>query len=88
LEEERKLSRVTSVSLDPDSTGIVERQLASGRFGDASDVVRASLRLLDAEDARLAELRAALQDGEESGPAEAFDFEAFLREKRERPRGG
>jgi antitoxin ParD1/3/4 len=77
---------MTSVSLDPDSTGIVERQLASGRFGDASDVVRASLRLLDAEDARLAELRAALQEGEESGPAEPFDFEAFLREKREGPR--
>jgi antitoxin ParD1/3/4 len=59
---------MTSISLDPDSSGIVERQLASGRFGDASDVVRASLRLLDAEDARLAKLRAALQDGESDQP--------------------
>jgi antitoxin ParD1/3/4 len=35
----------------------------------------------DDKDARLAALRAALIEGEESGPPEPFDFEAFIRFK-------
>jgi antitoxin ParD1/3/4 len=34
------------------------------------------------QDDKLAALRAALIDGEQSGPAEPFDFEAFLLKKR------
>lgn len=79
---ETKLASVTSVSLDRDSAGIVERQVASGQFVDADAVVRAGLRLLDAEEARLTELRATLAEGDDSGPAEALDFEAFLTAKR------
>ena len=84
---ETKLAPVTLISLDRDSAGIVERQLASGRFDDAGAVVRAGLRLLDAEAVRLRELRAALAEGEEFGPAEAFDFEAFPAAKRRGSKG-
>jgi antitoxin ParD1/3/4 len=79
------MARNASLALDLDMTALIDRQLASGRFGDAEDVVRAGLRLLDAEDARLAELRAALAEGEASGPSTPFDFEAFLTTKRSRP---
>jgi antitoxin ParD1/3/4 len=72
----------TSISLGPHFARFVETQLAAGRYGTASEVVRAGLRLLEEHEARLAALRVALADGEASGPATAFDVDAFLAEKR------
>jgi antitoxin ParD1/3/4 len=54
----------------------------AGRYGSAGDVVRAGLRLLEEQEARLTVLRAALVEGENSGPATAFDFDAFIARKR------
>ena len=77
----------TSVSLSDHFAGFIERQVASGRYGSASDVVRAGLRLLEEQETRLAALQAALIEGEESGAPEPFDFDALLKGKREpRPR--
>ncbi|MDQ0446753.1 antitoxin ParD1/3/4 [Methylobacterium aerolatum] len=59
----------------------IERQVQGGRYGSASDVVRAGLRLLEEHEAKLAGLRAALIEGEESGPAQPFDVEEFLQSK-------
>jgi antitoxin ParD1/3/4 len=44
--------------------------------------MRAALRLLEEREARIAALRAALIEGEESGPSKPFDFEAFIARKR------
>jgi antitoxin ParD1/3/4 len=44
-------------------------------------VVRARLLLLEAEEIELRALRSALEAGEASGPAEPFDFDAFIDEK-------
>ena len=56
------------------------------RYGSASDVVRAGLRLLEEQEAKLIALRAALDEGEASGPATPLDFEAFIAAKRKRRR--
>ncbi|MFZ1963011.1 MAG: type II toxin-antitoxin system ParD family antitoxin [Roseiarcus sp.] len=76
------MSKNTSFSLGDHFTGFIERQVSHGRYGSASDVVRAALRLLEEREARLAALRAALIEGEDSGPPTPFDFEAFLGGKR------
>jgi antitoxin ParD1/3/4 len=55
----------------------IEEQVASGRFGDPSQVVEEALRLLEQREARLADLRQAIQEGEASGPPEALDFAAL-----------
>jgi antitoxin ParD1/3/4 len=54
-----------------------------GRYSSATDVVRAGLRLLEEREAKLATLRAALIEGENSGPSSPFDFEAFIARKRD-----
>lgn len=39
--------RSVSISLSPELHAVAERLLASGRYGNFSEVVRAALRLLD-----------------------------------------
>jgi antitoxin ParD1/3/4 len=80
------MSKNTSISLGDHFAGFVDGQLARGRYGSASEVVRAGLRLLEEHETKLAALRAALIEGEQSGPSEPFDFDRFLEGKRVRQR--
>jgi len=76
------MGRVTSFSLGEHFAKFVEAQVSEGRYDNASDVMRAALRLLEEREARLNALRAALIEGEDSGPSTPFDFEAFIARKR------
>lgn len=76
------MTRNTSVSLSDHFAGFIDRQVESGRYGSASDVVRASLRLLEEQEMRLEALRSALAEGEASGAPEPFDMEDFLASQR------
>lgn len=64
------MKRNTSISLGPHFETFVREQVASGRFETASEVIRAGLRLLEDDETKLASLRAALVEGEESGWAD------------------
>ena len=76
------MGKNTSVSLGDHFMAFVEAQVEQGRYSNASDVLRAGLRLLEEQEAKLAALRAALIEGEQSGPSTPFDFEAFIAHKR------
>jgi antitoxin ParD1/3/4 len=81
-EEDRRMRKNTSISLGEHFIQFVETQVGQGRYGSASDVVRAGLRLLEEQEAKLEALRSALIEGEQSGPSTPFDFEAFIARKR------
>lgn len=71
----------TSISLDDHFASFLSEQVESGRYQTASEVIRAGLRLLEERKAHLTALRAALVNGEMSGEAEEFDFDAIIASK-------
>jgi antitoxin ParD1/3/4 len=75
------MTKNTSFSLGDHFTDFIDRQISAGRFGSASEVLRAGLRLLEERETKLQALRAALVEGEQSGPSTAFDFDDFLARK-------
>ncbi len=72
------MPRTTSVALGDHFSQFVSEQVDAGRYANASDVVRSGLRLLEEREVALVALRNELDVGEASGPAEGFDFEAFI----------
>lgn len=76
------MNKNTSFSLGEHFGAFVTTQVSQGRYSNASDVVRAALRLLEEKEAKLAALQGALVEGEQSGPSTPFDFEAFIARKR------
>ena len=75
------MAKSTSISLDDHFAEFIEEQVAHGRYGSASDVVRAGLRLLEEQETRLRTLQTALIEGEQSGQPSPFDFDSFLEDK-------
>jgi antitoxin ParD1/3/4 len=82
------MSKNTSISLGDHFGSFVDRQLAHGRYGSASEVVRAGLRLLEEHEMKVEALRAALIEGEESGPSRPFDRDAFFNRMHAKPADG
>lgn len=73
------MAKNTSMSLGDHFEGFIASQVDSGRYGSASEVVRAGLRLLESKESRLDALRCALIAGERSGRAK-YSYETLVSE--------
>lgn len=63
------MGRNTSISLGTHFESFIENSVNDGRFNNASEVVRAGLRLLEEEENKLIALRKAIHEGIDSGRA-------------------
>ncbi|WP_213804570.1 type II toxin-antitoxin system ParD family antitoxin [Granulicella sp. dw_53] len=73
-----------NVNLTPELDSFITAKIESGRYENASEVVRAGLRGLEREekeyDAKMAALTRAIEEGDASGIAEGDVFEDILQE--------
>jgi len=67
------MNKNTSISLGNYFDQFVQNRIKEGRFNNASEVIRAGLRLLEEEESRVAALKNAIQEGIDSGIAQDFD---------------
>ena len=78
------MARNTSISLGEHFAEFIDARLREGRYGSASEVVRAGLRLLEDHEVKARALREALTEGEKSGRPKSLDAETFLKRMRTR----
>lgn len=73
------MGKNTSVSLGDYFEDFVESRISEGRFKNASEVIRAGLRLLEEEENKIKVLRKAIQEGIDSGVAKNFNPQKHLK---------
>jgi len=73
------MGKNTSISLGVHFENFIATQVESGRYGSASEVVRAGLRMLEDSESKLNTLRRLLVEGEQSGLAD-YNLAAFIEE--------
>ena len=73
------MAKNTSITLGEHFDGFITNQLNTGRYGSASEVIRAGLRKLEDEERKLETLRALIQEGKASGTAE-YSYEGLMQE--------
>ena len=76
------MSKNTSISLDEYFDNFIQRSLNTGRFKNASEVIRAALRLLEEEENKIV----ALRKGIDSGHDKKFDSDIHLKKLKENRR--
>jgi antitoxin ParD1/3/4 len=67
------MGRNTSISLGNHFESFIENTINDGRYNNASEVIRAGLRLLEEEEKKIIALRKAIDDGINSGIDPDFD---------------
>jgi antitoxin ParD1/3/4 len=72
------MNRNTSISLGSYFDSFIQSTISAGRFKNASEVVRAGLRLLEEEEHRIIVLKEAIKEGIDSGIASDFNPQTHL----------
>jgi antitoxin ParD1/3/4 len=74
------MSKNTSILLGDHFEGFINKQVSSGKYASASEVVRAALRMFEYEEQKKQELIKAIKKGEDSGINKDFNHKNFLKE--------
>lgn len=74
------MGKNTSISLGDHFEEFIEQRIVEGRYKNASEVIRAGLRLLEEEEQKYYTLKKAIQEGLDSGIVVNFNPKNFLKE--------
>lgn len=79
-------AKTQTLSLGEHWNSFIESHIGQGRYASASELVREGLRLLEEKeaDSKLAALRNALLEGEESGDAGLLGMESIRKEAKKK----
>jgi len=88
VENLEQMSKNTSISLGDYFDNFIQSSLQSGRFKNASEVIRAGLRLLEEEENKLKALQKAIQEGVDSGLDTGFNPELHLKSLKQKKANG
>ncbi len=72
------MGRNTSISLGDHFENFVDDRISAGRFKNASEVIRAGLRLLEEDESKIIALKKAIDEGIESGIAKKYNPKKHL----------
>ena len=78
----------TSVALGNHFQLFVESKISQGRYKNASEVIRAGLRLLEEEEQRIVLLKSAIKEGLDSGIATDFNPKEHLKSLKAKRQNG
>lgn len=81
------LMKTTSVALGPHFEEFIQASILSGRYNNASEVIRSGLRLLEDQEQKMTALRSAVEEGLNSGIVEDFDSQEYLQQMKARKHG-
>ncbi|WP_136467328.1 type II toxin-antitoxin system ParD family antitoxin [Flagellimonas onchidii] len=73
------MAKNTSILLGDYFDNFISRQIKTGKYSSASEVVRAALRMFEHEESKKTELIKELKKGEKSGFVENFDRKKLLK---------
>lgn len=79
--------KTITVALGPHFEEFIQASILSGRYNNASEVVRSGLRLLEDQEQKMAALRHAIKEGLDSGIVEDFNPDVYLEEMKARKHG-
>lgn len=73
------MAKNTSVTLGEHFDQFINQQLNTGRYGSASEVIRAGLRVLEDQETKILNLRNMLVEGENSGVSD-YSYDSLITE--------
>ena len=79
--------KTTSVALGAHFEAFIQSSIVSGRYNNASEVIRSGLRLLEDQEQKMAALRSAIEEGINSGIVDDFDPQEHLQQMKARKHG-
>lgn len=77
------MARTVTVSLGPHYEEFIQSRIADGKYNNVSEVIRAALRHLEEDEAKVAAFCASIDEGDASPDVVDFDEDAFINELKE-----
>ena len=77
------MARTVTVSLGKHYEEFIQANIKSGRYNNTSEVIRAALRKMEEDEAKIAAFCSAIDEGDASADVVNFDPEEFIKEMKE-----